>query len=236
MNKVLTFVLIILSFQSQAGSFRDGSLSYLTGSDYKVGPDKQQVITFEYTAAWDWGDMFMFYDSIDFDPGGSTYYGEFSPRIKIKDFGKNGLISKMYFATTFERGKGGLVSNLYGVGFSINTESFRYLNANVYQRDNADISGKGYQLTSSFGYGTKWGEIPILIDGYLDWVFSSDETEDHFHLNPQIKIDMKEWLGTSQKWYIGIEYDYWYQKFGIEDSVIDDTNQNTFSFLVKWHF
>ena len=236
MKKSLWFLLVVTSSQLNAADFRSGSLSYLNGSNYKVVPEKQQTITFDYVAVWQWGDMYMFVDSTSFNNAGSTYYGEFSPRIKINEFSGDSFISKMFLAATFERGKNGLESNLYGVGFDFNVEALNYLTANFYQRDNPDVAGKGYQMTSTFSYSSPIGGIPILFDGYIDWTFSSDESEENFHLNPQIKIDMKQWLKTKQQWYVGIEYDYWQNKFGLEDSSLLDSNQNTFSFLIKWHF
>jgi nucleoside-specific outer membrane channel protein Tsx len=35
---------------------------------------------------------------------------------------------------------------------------------------------------------------------------------------------------------VGVEYDYWKNKYGIEDSPAFETNQNTASLLVKLHF
>lgn len=218
-----------------AANFRDGSLSLLYGDNYKVEPEEQTTVTFEYAAAWDWVDMFLFIDAKDFDNGDSRY-GEFSPRIKIMDFDGDGLLRKLTFATTFERGSGGVESNLYGLGFDFNTSFFHFFNANLYQRDDPDIPGKGYQLTGVWSMDTKLGSVPLIIDGFFDWTFSSDEVEENLHFNPQIKIDMQQWHGGNHKWYLGIEYDYWSDKFGIADSSAFETNQNTFSILAKWHF
>ena len=42
-------------------------------------------------------------------------------------------------------------------------------------------------------------------------------------------------LGEKQL-YVGIEYDYWKDKYGIKDTDAFDTDQNTASLLVKVHF
>ena len=36
--------------------------------------------------------------------------------------------------------------------------------------------------------------------------------------------------------YVGIEYDYWKNKYGIKDSAGFTTDQNTMSFLLNYHF
>ena len=78
--------------------------------------------------------------------------------------------------------------------------------------------------------------LPIVIDGYFDWTFSSSETNANFHFNPQVKVDMKKSLKSDIQWYLGLEYDYWHHKYGLENSSSLDSQQNTFSILAKIHF
>jgi len=227
--------LSLLSWQADSANFRDGSLTYLYGDNFKVEPAKQQTITFEYAAAWDFMDIFLFVDFKDFD-NRSGRYGEFSPRFKLAEFDQDHWLKQISFSTTFERGKNDVASNLLGVGFDFNLSNFRYLKTNLYHRDDPDISGNGYQMTTVWAFDVKLGDMPILIDGFYDWTFNSDEQQDNLHFNPQIKIDMQAWQGGQYKWYLGVEYDYWHNKFGIKDSPTFDTEQNTISLLAKWHF
>ncbi len=44
------------------------------------------------------------------------------------------------------------------------------------------------------------------------------------------------YLNGDQQWNVGIEYDYWKNKFGIKNGPSLKTNQNAWSFLTKWHF
>ena len=227
---------IVISSNAYARDFSEASLSYLNGDDFKVEPEQQQTITFEYVLAKNWFDMFLFIDNKNFSGAENGRYGEISPRITFATFDEQSIVKRISFSSTFERGKNDVESNLFGFGFDFNVSGFRYLNVNLYHRDDPDIAGSGNQITTTYAYPLKMGEIPILIDGYFDWTFNSDEQSDNFHFNPQIKIDMQSWMQSNQKWYIGIEYDYWKNKFGIRDSANFSTNQNTFSFLVKWHF
>lgn len=92
------------------------------------------------------------------------------------------------------------------------------------------------------------GKSDILFDGYIDWVVndkknSNTELKKNFHFNPQIKYDLGKALDyTPGKLYVGIEYDYWSNKYGIEDggfvseNFVGPTDQNTFSAIVKAHF
>ena len=59
----------------------------------------------------------------------------------------------------------------------------------------------------------------------------------NLHFNPQVKYDLGKALHWGEKQlYVGFEYDYWKNKYGIEDSGAFKTNQDTASFLVKYHF
>ena len=86
------------------------------------------------------------------------------------------------------------------------------------------------------------GKSDILIDGFMDWVVDNDENRRgtyhaNLHFNPQIKYDLGKALSWGEKQlYVGIEYDYWKDKYGIADTSSFDTDQNTASLLVKVHF
>lgn len=221
-----------------AAKFHNPSISYLYGENFVVEPETQQTLTFEYAAAWEYIDLFMFAEKKFYSGSGNGTgrYGEFSPRLKLYDFEQGSSLKKLTLASTFERGKNGVKSNLLGFGLDLNVLGFNYLTNNIYHRDTPSRAGHSWQLTTTWSMSTQVAELPILFDGYLDWVFISDESEAHFHFNPQIKIDMKKWLGGDREWYVGLEYDFWHEKYGIDNSESFDTNQNTASLLLKYHF
>ena len=79
--KTLSLVLGVLalpvSLNIQAKTlFSDFSVSYLNGSNYEVGDNKRQVVTFEHVAATTWGDSFTFVDRLESDNGDKEIYGE----------------------------------------------------------------------------------------------------------------------------------------------------------------
>ena len=86
------------------------------------------------------------------------------------------------------------------------------------------------------------GRSNVLIDGYMDWVVDNDQNSRgtyhaNLHFNPQVKYDLGKALNLGEKQlYVGFEYSYWKNKYGIESSSRLDTNQNTASALIKVHF
>ncbi|HAG77307.1 membrane protein [Stutzerimonas stutzeri] len=242
--------------------WQSNSLTYLYGKDYKIDAPIQQTVTFEHVNGWKYGDTFLFLDSIHFNGKGndngnddSTFYGEFSPRLSFgKIFQRDlsfGPIKDVLVAMTYEFGEGDVETYMIGPGFDLDVPGFDYVSVNVYHRDtDGDRVGDGtWQVTPVWGYTLPVGNSDILIDGFIDWVVDNDsnsrgeEYHANLHINPQIKYDLGKAMNWGEKQlYVGIEYDYWSDKYGIEnggfvsENFVGKTDQNTFSAIVKAHF
>lgn len=261
MTRFLSSLIVVGSLlaadQTLAGDlvqWQSNSLTYLYGQNYTVNPETQQTITFEHADAWKYGDNFLFVDNTHYngkgDPQNGKYsvYGEFSPRLSMgKIFDRKfefGPVKDVLLALTYEFGKGDVKSYLFGPGFDLAIPGFDYFQLNFYQRHpNDDRPGNNiWQITPVWSYTIPVRGSDILIDGYMDWVVSNDKTAQgtyhaNLHFNPQIKYDLGKAMNMGEKQlYVGIEYDYWKNKYGIESSTDFDTDQNTASLLVKVMF
>ncbi len=228
--------------------WQDFSLTYLYGKDFKVNPKIQQTVTFEYANSWKYGDAFVFVDSLHFNgdvEDDSSLYGEISPRLSFGKISgtelKFGPVTDVLLAMTYEFGEDDVESYLIGPGFDLAIPGFDFFTLNFYRRHtDGDRDGDGvWQITPAWSYTIPVGRSDIRIDGFMDWVVDNDESyHANLHFNPQIKYDLGKALNWGAKqFYVGIEYDYWKNKFGIEDgSVPFRTDQNTASLLVKVHF
>lgn len=227
--------------------WHDTSLTLLYGTDYEVDAEDQTTVTFEHVNGHKWGDFFMFYDYITFQdsPQSDSQYGEISPRFSAsKIFGVDasfGIVQDVLLTTTYEFGKGNVESLLYGPAVDLKLPGFTFFQLNLYKRDPNNNNSEGWQLTPVWHAAFPVGGSELVVDGFMDWVFKSDNDnyEENLHFNPQIKYDvgMAIW-GEQQKGklYAGIEYDYWSNKYGISDDVPFDVDQNTFSWIVRYHF
>jgi len=255
---ILASGLLAASTAATAGDllqWQNNSLTYLWGKNFAVNPEIQQTVTFEHADGWKYGDNFMFVDKIfyngdkDFNNGDNTYYGEISPRLSFgKIFDQKlefGPIKDVLLAMTYEFGEGDTESYLIGPGFDLNIPGFDYFQLNFYQRttDGSRAGDNVWQITPVWSYTIPVGKSDILIDGFMDWVVDNDATSRNgtyhanLHFNPQVKYDLGKALNWGEKQlYVGFEYDYWKNKYGIKDSDAFDTDQNTASFLVKVHF
>ncbi|MCH2340548.1 outer membrane protein OmpK [Pseudomonas sp. NPDC047963] len=245
--------------------WQNNSLSYLYGKDFKIDAGEiQQTVTFEHASGWSWGDMFLFVDNKWYNglsgEEGHTYYGEFSPRLSLgKLSGQDvsfGPVKDVLLAATYERGESSAgrpnQTYLLGPAVDLDVPGFDRLAINVYYRkpDGTTRRASGqWQVTPTWAMTFPVGKSDILFDGFIDWVVndagsesSGDFMSKNLHINPQIKYDLGKALdGEPGKLYVGIEYDYWSDKYGIEDGgfvsdLVGGTNQNTASLLVKAHF
>ncbi len=227
--------------------WQDNSFSLLVGKKYELDPDTQQTITFEHASGWSMGDLFIFVDGLNFDGdrdiGGKQqgYYGEVLPRFSAgKIFDKDlsfGFIQDINLATTWEFGQNNDDHYLAGPGFDLAIPGFDFFQLNFYRRfDNGQSHKESYQVTSIWKATLPVGDSAVVCDGFIDWVFG--EGTDHLHICPQLKLDVGVFLGFEQRsLFAGIEYDYWSNKYAVRNGDFGlDSNQNTFSWLIKYHF
>ncbi len=247
-NAFIGATLLAASTASADVLWHDESLTLLWGGGFEVDPDEQLTMTFESAGGATWGDWFIFYDYTDYVSGNvdtDGIYGEISPRLsfnKLFDAGISaGPLSDISLAFTYENGRGNVESILYGLGFDWALPYASYFQTNVYYRNANNNDSDGWQLTPVFRFDIPVGTSNIVIDGYIDWVFKSDNSnyDTNVHVNPQIKYDLGMALNgknNANKLMVGIEYDYWKNKYGIENSSFFDTDQSAISAIIKYHF
>lgn len=224
--KLLAITLLaITTFNCSAETlWSDFSATLLKGNDYEVGDNERTVFTFEHAAGYNWGDSFIFVDRLQSANGNKETYAEISPRFKISQY-QNSFLSKVYIATTAEIGDG-FTHYLLGVGTSLKVPNFTYFNVNLYHRNN-DSGDNGKQLTLTWALPLG----PLTYDGFVDYVPSNDNNSTSMNFTSQLKYNLAELLNIKTKLYLGVEYVYWHNKFGIDG--IDEKNMNL---LVKYHF
>jgi nucleoside-specific outer membrane channel protein Tsx len=243
--------------QAMAGDllqWQTNSLTYLYGKDFQVNPRIQQTVTFEHADGWKYGDNFFFIDKIFYNgkedafAGDNTHYGEISPRLSFnKIFDQKlefGPIKDVLLAMTYEFGEDDTESYLIGPGFDLAIPGFDYFQLNFYNRhtEGGRPGDDIWQVSPVWSYTIPAGSSDVVIDGFMDWVVDNDVNDEgeyhaNLHFNPQVKYDLGKALKLGDKQlYVGVEYDYWKDKYGIKDTDGFKTDQSVTSFLVKVHF
>jgi nucleoside-specific outer membrane channel protein Tsx len=243
----------------------DASLSLLPwGTGFAVDPDEQSTITFEYAHESQIGDIFLFVDYNKFlhtDGDDTTWYAEIGPRFSLGKFFDTDLsralfkkslfeIKDVLFATQYERGEDPDVAEavLLGVGFDLDVREagllgglgkFNFVQLNFYGRnemvEGAESGFRDAQITMVASYPFMIGKRPWLADGYFDWVVGFGDEDWSYHINPQVTTDLGAARNNPGKLFVGIELDFWWNKYQIPSSAGFDTDQAAISLLVKYH-
>lgn len=231
----------------------DNSLTSLHGTGFKLDPDEQTTVTYEHVHGSKIGDLFIFVDIINFHgtaPGvdSNTWYGEISPRLSLgKTLGKDlsfPLVKDVLVAATYERGSepDEVEAALLGVGFDLDVgeSGFSYAQVNIYGRNELDDRATrggvhDAQVTLVTARPFSIGKAKFLADGYIDWVVGLGSEEWNLHVNPQVSVDVGNLWGSPNKFFVGTELDFWWNKYGVPNTKGFDTNQSAVSLMFKYH-
>lgn len=114
----------------------------------------------------------------------------------------------------------------YGVGVEFDAPGFTYFNLDVVAyRDQGTYSGfgggnlcgkhaTGYQITPYWKAPFSIGRLKFVFDGYVDIIGSHGSCKQQILAEPQLKLDIGDLWGKAGSVYMGLEYQYWRNKFG----------------------
>jgi len=219
----------------------DNSLSLLRGNDYEVGDLNRTVLTFEHVSGHSWGDIFLFADRLESDNKDRETYWEISPRLSIGNLMdkklKFGIIKDVLITTTAEINDTVPFTNyLYGPAIDVEIPGFAFLQLNFYRRNNEGDGDDNWQFTPVWAIPFSLGGQQLVYDGFADWVSGNDDNTPQLNFTSQLKWDLGALWQAPKTLYIGIEYVYWNNKFGIKDSSAFKTNERNLNALIKVHF
>ena len=240
---VIFVVLIIIASSVSAGSlfqWTSNNFQLLHGNGFELGETHRTTITFEHANAWAYGDNFMFVDIVQRDDVGLQLYGEWYPRLSMSKV-LNRNLSNRVFKDIFL--VGGLNHStlpegdpfkayLLGIGTTFNLPVAGVLNLNVMAQKHDQEKTTGIQVTPSWSIPFRIGNLDFRFDGFLDWVSASSSGGKPFILaQPQLLLDIGKLTNTGKGIFLGIEYFYWRNKFGI-----DGVNDNAAQVMLKFDF
>ena len=231
-NASAATLLCCLSINASAKQlWSDTSATLMKGTQYEVGDTDKTVFTLEHASGHSWGSIFTFVDRLSHDNDNQhELYGEFGANITLKEL-DHSVFKDVYLATQWEFNSDKFAqfdNYLVGVGANLSIPNFNFANITYYRRNN-ELGDNNNQLT--FVWSVPFGDS-IVYDGFIDAVESTNTIASGYNFTSQLKYDVGQHLGIEKnKFYAGIEYVYWKNKFGIDG--ITEKNPNI---MVKWHF
>ena len=228
-KKILFF--IIGSFLSspvlawQVFDWSSTNIQGLYGGDFIFSDTKRGTATIEHAHGWKYGDNFFFIDMYNND--GLEVYAEIYPsfslsKITQKDiaFGPITDVSLMLGLNISSGPKSNpFRAYLWGLKFDLNNQYFDYLNLSITAYKDDAVKTYGVQITPVWSLPFTVLETKFKFRGFLDLKNGSTNSAGNVTMlaQPQLLMD----IGDLFKWksdvlYIGMEYSYWVNKFGIE--------------------
>jgi nucleoside-specific outer membrane channel protein Tsx len=246
MKNITFFLLITMHFltlhATQTNNYSYWNVQALYGAKFNEPFNPKEVhkatATIENSSKWNWGNSFAFIDVVKSDSNDRnavSIYGEWYPSASltsISDSSLNfGIVQDISLTGGINVGRKSTGANplvyLPGVTVDLTLPSFAFFNLGVYAYiDRGTINNgvsngchqTGFQITPSWLLPFSIGKTNLRFDGFLDYISSHGECSQQILTQPRITFDAGNIFGiSSNHFYVGIEYQYWHNKFGIKN-------------------
>lgn len=239
---------------ARAAIWSDTEVQLLHGNKFQepFNPDdvSKTIVTFQHASGWEYGRNFFFFDALksnDKDNNAGEIYGEWYPTFSFgKIFDKDlkfGIVKDVGFTAGLNYGAKSNGANpevyLPGITVDFDLPGFAFFNVDFLaymDRGRFDGASNGchsdtYQITPSWKLPFTIGPTKWSFEGFADFIGDHGACEFQILTQPQIRLDVGNFIGKPDKLYVGIEYQYWKNKFGMKD--LDD---NFPQLLGVWKF
>jgi len=237
-----------------AANWSDTEIQLLSGSGFHEPFNARSVakntVTLQNAAGFDWGSSFSFVDYLKSDAAdhnADEFYGEAYVYPSLSNLTGNdlrtGLLKDVSLTFGINTGEKSTGANprvlLTGLTFNLDVPSFSffdvgvnaYLDRSQFKGQPATCQGDGMQITPAWALPFHVGRLSMSFEGFVDYTTAYGGCVAHILAQPQIRVDIGDLFGMPKKFYAGLEYQYWQNKFGIQ-SLNDEVPQA----LLVWKF
>ncbi len=250
---LLSTLALIWPFNAKAGLFTwtDTEIQYLHGDSYQLPQNpndvSRSIITLSHADGWALGRNFFFMDTLISDhgePSQVNLYGEFYSYLSLSKLsGKNlsyGIFKDLNVAGGVNAGenlnsdRSGTRIILYGFAVDFNLPGFKLFTVDFLRHDVLEpvFLGASWQITPVWKLpftlaGTHWS-----LEGFTDFIGAKGPNyAGNILSQPQIRLDVGDFFGAADRVFIGVEYQYWHNKYGIRGF-----NEGLPQALLLWKF
>lgn len=240
-NHISYFRLIAaLAFASAARAdafdWSNNEIQYLHGSGYQMPGNNNDIdysiVTVTHADGWAYGRNFFFMDTLFSEAGEPSQvnlYGELYSSLSfsklsgrdlsfgwIKDLNMTGGVN---LGENMNSRESGVRVILYGASLDLQLPGFNFFNVDFLRYDTLEPVrlDSSWQITPSWQLpftiaGTKWS-----FEGFADFIGKNNSGSARTALaQPQLRLDVGDLYGYGNHLYLGVEYQYWHNKFGIK--------------------
>lgn len=211
-------------------------IQYLHGSGYQMPKNPndidRSIITVSHADGWTLGRNFFFMDTLfseKGEPSQVNVYGELysylsfskmtNSDLKFSIFKDLNLTAGVNLGENLDSDKSGTRVFLYGVTVDLNLPAFKMFNIDFLCHNILEPVelGNSIQITPVWKLPFELGNTHWSFEGFADYIGSKGGTyKDNFLAQPQLRLDVGEFFDVPNRVQIGIEYQYWHNKYGIK--------------------
>lgn len=221
---------------AQAFEWSSTEVQYLHGDGYRSPGNGRDVarslFTVTHADGYALGRNFFFMDTLITErgePGQINLYGEAYTYLSLSKLSgvdlSYGIFKDLDIAggvnlgENMDSNKSGPRIILYGAAVELNLPGFSLFTIDILRHDELEPVqfGSSWQFTPVWKfpftvYGMKWS-----LEGFTDFITGKGHgTTRQVLAQPQLRLDLGDQWGYADKLYVGIEYQYWHNKFGIK--------------------
>lgn len=250
LNILLCFFYPLMA-KAELFDWSSSEVQYLHGDSYQIPGNHQDVsrsiITVSHADGWALGRNFFFMDTLISDhgePSQVNLYGEFYSYLSLskmtgkslsygifKDFNVEGGVN---LGENLNSNRSGTRVMLYGAAVEFNLPGFKLFNIEFLRHTIFEPvdTGSSWQITPIWKFpftiaGTHWS-----LEGFADFIGTKNSNyASNVLAQPQIRLDIGDFWGMPDHLFLGIEYQYWYNKYGIK-GLTESLPQS----LILWKF
>ncbi|MCP5279307.1 MAG: hypothetical protein H6935_13255 [Thiobacillus sp.] len=224
----------LLAAPCQAADWSATDIQYLHGSGYEPADTDMHIVTLNHARGYDWGRVFAFVDYTKLgrqagrDEGiYGELYGTFSlSSLTGHDF-HSGLLKDVNLTLGVNYGDNTDGSNprviLPGLTFDLDLPGFAFFNVDVlgyidrgrFNGAATTCNAETYQVTPAWKLPFSLGRLRMSFEGFADIIGAHGTCVRQTLAQPQVRVDVGDMFGRPDRLYMGLEYQYWDNKFGV---------------------
>ncbi|MCF7971966.1 MAG: DUF5020 family protein [Methylococcaceae bacterium] len=216
-----------LSWALQPFDWTSNDIQYLYGGDFIFSEQNRSTVTIEHADGWQYGSNFFFVDM--YNNNGFEVYAEVYSYLSLnKIFGADLSLGPI---KDFSLAGGINISNqpeekrfqayLVGISLDLANKYFDYLQLDIMAYKDDGLNSWGVQVTPVWSFPFELGSTKFKFRGFVDIKDGNTNALGHVTMlaQPQLLLDVGDLAGwKSDIFYIGTEYSFWLNKFGVEDA------------------
>jgi nucleoside-specific outer membrane channel protein Tsx len=235
----LTTLCLLVPLSVHAGilDWSNTEIQYLHGSGYQMPKNPnaidRSIITVSHADGWSLGRNFFFLDTLiseKGEPSQVNVYGELYSYFSLnKVTGRDGVfgpIKDLNATLGVNMGENldinptsGTRVLLYGGTVDLNIPGFKLFNIDFLCHNITEpvATGNSLQITTVWKLPFSIANTHWSFEGFADYIGAKkDQYAENFLAQPQIRLDVGDFFGSPNRVEIGLEYQYWHNKFGIK--------------------